>query len=53
VARARPDAEGLELKVIGKNELPAIKASIARTPLPMTDPIGGKDGAVQALWLNR
>ncbi len=51
IARARPDAEGLELKVVGKAELPAIKAMIARTVLPTTDPIGGKKGAVQAHWL--
>lgn len=50
--RERNDTEGLELKVIGDNELPATKASIAGTAVPATDPIGGKDGAVQALWLN-
>ena len=53
VAGQRGDAEGLTLKVIGKNDLPATKASIASTPLPATDPIGGRDGAVQALWLKR
>ncbi len=51
IARARPDAEGLELKVVGTAELPAIKASIARTVLPATDPIAGKNGAVQTHWL--
>ena len=53
VAGQRSDAEGLTLKVIGKNDLPAAKASIASTPLPATDPIGGRDGAVRALWLKR
>lgn len=53
IASGRSDAEGLALKVIGTRELPAIKASIDRTPLPPTDPIGGHDGAVQALWLSR
>jgi uncharacterized protein YjlB len=53
MARERNDTEGLELKVIGKSGLPSIKRSIASTALPATDPIGGRDGAVQALWFNQ
>jgi hypothetical protein len=53
MASQRSDAEGLALKVIGLGELPATKASIASTPLPETDPIGGRGGAVQALWRKR
>ena len=39
VSLARKDTEGLDLKVIGDRELPAIQASIAATPLPQTDPL--------------
>ena len=53
VANGRKDAEGLALKVIGTKELPATQATIAKTPLPPTDPIGGSRGAVQAHWLKR
>lgn len=53
VASVRPDAEGLALKVVGNGEMAATKATIAATPLPHTDPVGGKAGAVQAHWLKR
>ena len=52
-ARQRDDTSDLELKVVGRNELPGTKASIAGTALPATDPIAGPDGPVATLWLKR
>jgi uncharacterized protein YjlB len=51
VSRERDDTEGLELKVVGKNELATIKAAIGSVAPPETDPVG--NGAVQKLWLGR
>jgi uncharacterized protein YjlB len=51
VSNARDDTEGLELKVIGQAEMPAIRASIADVPLPATDPLAGGSGPVAELWL--
>ena len=53
VSRARDDTEGLDLKIIGDAEMPAIRASIAGTPLPETDPLAGGQGPVTDLWLER
>ena len=53
ISRQRDDTDGLDLKVVGPDELPAIRAAISRTALPETDPIGGNNGAVQTLWLNK
>ena len=50
VSNARDDTEGLDLKVIGEAEMPAIKASIADVPLA-TDPLAGGSGPVADLWL--
>lgn len=50
-AAVDPDAADLVIKHIGKNEFSAIKASIATTVLPVTDPISGEDGAIRELWL--
>ena len=52
-SEARDDTEGLVLKVVGPDELPAIRASIAGTPLPETDPLAGTSGPAAALWLER
>ena len=52
-ARQRDDTGDLDLKVVGRNELAATKASIAGTALPETDPIAGPDGPVATLWLKR
>ena len=49
-ARGR-DTEGLELKVVGEAEMPAIRASIASVPLPATDPLAAGSGPVESLWL--
>jgi uncharacterized protein YjlB len=53
VSDARDDTEGLELKVVGAAELPAIRATIAGVPLPATDPLAGARGPVTTLWLDR
>ena len=53
VSNARDDTEGLELKVIGEAEMPAIRASIVAVPLPATDPLAGGSGPVPELWLER
>ena len=53
VSRARSDTEGLDLKIVGDTEMPAIRASIAGTPLPETDPLAGTRGPVADLWLER
>ena len=53
VSHARDDTEGLELKVVGEAELPAIRATIAGVPLPATDPLAGTSGPVATLWLER
>ncbi len=50
-ATVDPDAAGLVIKHIGENELPAIRASIVATVLPITDPVSGTDGAIRELWL--
>ncbi len=51
VSRGRGDTEGLALKVVGEAEMPAIRAAIADTPLPETDPVAGVEGPVATLWL--
>lgn len=51
VSNARDDTEGLELKVVGEAEMPAIRTSIAAVPLPATDPLAGSSGPVADLWL--
>ena len=51
VSDARDDTEGLELKVVGEAEMPAIRATIAGVPLPATDPLAGASGPVATLWL--
>ena len=53
VSDARDDTEGLELKVVGAAELPAIRATIAGVPLPAADPLAGASGPVAMLWLER
>ena len=53
VSNARDDTEGLELKVVGDAEMPAIRATIAGVPLPATDPLAGTSGPVTTLWLDR
>ena len=53
VSNARDDTEGLELKVVGDAEMPAIRATIAGVPLPATDPLAGARGPVTTLWLDR
>ena len=53
VSNARDDTEGLELKVVGEAEMTAIRTSIARVPLPETDPLAGGSGPVAELWLER
>ena len=50
-ARRRGDTEGLELKVVEGDALPATRAAVAGTPLPATDPVAGSTGPVAELWL--
>lgn len=53
ISNARDDTEGLELKVVGEAEMPAIRAAIAAVPLPGSDPLAGAGGPVTTLWLER
>lgn len=50
-ARRRGDTEGLELKVVEGDALPAARAAVAGTPLPAIDPVAGSAGPVADLWL--
>lgn len=51
LAEVHPDAVELVIKVIGEDKLKAVKASIAATVLPATDPLSGSGGPINELWL--
>lgn len=53
IAECRPETSGLDIKLIDAKQLSAIKASIATTILPDTDPIWGNTGPISDLWLAR
>ena len=53
IAEHHPDAAGLDIKLVDEKQLAAVKASIAATILPETDPISGLSGPIAELWLAR
>jgi uncharacterized protein YjlB len=53
IAEHHPDAAGLDIKLVDEKQLAAVKASIAATVLPETDPISGLSGPIAELWLGR
>jgi len=44
------DADGCVIRFFGNDEKDLVRASIAATPLPPTDPLNGADGPVMGLW---
>ncbi len=53
IAKARSenaDADGCAIRLFGKDERGALRARIAGTALPPTDPLLGLDGPVMSLW---
>lgn len=49
-ARQQPGIGDLAPRVIGDDELPATRASIAATALPETDPLLGESGPITTAW---